>query len=253
MIGGVVFILGIYFWGRRGRNRHRSSLNADWQEPAPELLDEELTRLDQALTTPDPLPELETRLTAEERPAPPRGSKNLEAKSKSAGRPKGSSPAPASPTASATPEKPAPAEEKIIQIYVVAHDGESIHGTALREAAEAAGFSYGAMRIFHYLDEAHPEQPVFSLANILEPGWFDLDALEEFSTPGVTLFLQLPGPMDGLEAFDRMLGAAESLAHALNAELRDRSRSVLSKQTAEHIREEIREYKRRQRLAGRQH
>jgi len=65
----------------------------------------------------------------------------------------------------------------------------------------------------------------------------------------VTLFAQLPGPREGLETFSLMLSAAERLAALLNGELQDETHSDLSRQTIEHIREEITEHSRQVRLA----
>jgi len=52
----------------------------------------------------------------------------------------------------------------------------------------------------------------------------------------------LPGPVDGVEAFDLMMAAARTLAQSLGAELLDESGSTLSIQRERYIREEIIQY-----------
>ena len=159
-------------------------------------------------------------------------------------------------TATAVAKAPAarpapPPEDKIIVIYIMPPPGGRFAGNAVRRAVETAGLSHGNMSIFHRLvdpDNADSDA-VFSLANSVEPGTFDLDRLEDFSTPGLTLFMQLPGPLNGITALDSLLAAAHIIATELHGELRDQSRSVLSKQTIEHLHAEIIEYQRRQRLA----
>ena len=142
-------------------------------------------------------------------------------------------------------------EDKIIMIYIMSPPGGRFTGNDVRRAVEAAGLRYGNMSIFHRLldPDNQDSDAVFSLANSVEPGTFDLDTLEDFSTPGLTLFMQLPGPLNGITALDSLLAAAHIVATELHGELRDQSRSVLSKQTIEHLHSDIIEYQRRQRLA----
>lgn len=144
-----------------------------------------------------------------------------------------------------------PPEDKIIVIYIMSPPGGRFTGNDVRRAVETAGLRYGNMSIFHRLldPDNQDSDAVFSLANSVEPGTFDLDTLEDFSTPGLTLFMQLPGPLNGITALDSMLAAAHIVATELHGELRDQSRSVLSKQTIEHLHSDIIEYQRRQRLA----
>ena len=71
------------------------------------------------------------------------------------------------------------------------------------------------------------------------PGTFSPDDMEFFLTPGVTLFLQLPGPVDGVEAFDDFVHTAERLAVELGGELRDEKRCVLTHQALMQVRESI--------------
>ena len=70
------------------------------------------------------------------------------------------------------------------------------------------------------------------------------------SSPGLTFFMRLPGPIDGKNAFDDMLSAAESVASFLGGELRDERRSVLTRQTTDHMRERIMEFRRQSQLAA---
>ncbi len=57
--------------------------------------------------------------------------------------------------------------------------------------------------------------------------------------PGISLFMVLPGPIEGVEAFDQMIAAARTLAQSLNGELLDESGSTLSIQRERYMREEI--------------
>lgn len=72
---------------------------------------------------------------------------------------------------------------------------------ALREA----GLRHGRFGIFHRSTSPIDDSPLFSVASLTEPGSFDLTSLRTDVYQGVSLFLGLPGPGDGLEAFDAML------------------------------------------------
>jgi cell division protein ZipA len=84
---------------------------------------------------------------------------------------------------------------------------------------------------------------------MLEPGTFDLQAMEAFSTRGLVLFLQLPAAIDAVKAFDAMVAAARSLAGSLQGSVYDATHSVLTRQTISHLREDIIDYQLRQRVA----
>jgi cell division protein ZipA len=86
---------------------------------------------------------------------------------------------------------------------------------------------------------------LFSMTNMVAPGTFDLDAMDEFSTPGVSLFMMLPIKADSIKTFDLMADTAQAIAQTLHGELKDQQRSAMTRQTLEHYRQRIREYERK--------
>jgi cell division protein ZipA len=145
---------------------------------------------------------------------------------------------PVAETGSGSPE-PA-AKERVFALYVLAPAGVPFRGTMLHDALDAAGLEYGDMQIFHRLESSGDrEQVQFSVANIREPGTFDPAGMDQFTTDGIVLFLQLPGPADAVRAFDAMVEAARKLADSLDATVRDATHSVLTNQTISHMREEV--------------
>jgi cell division protein ZipA len=85
---------------------------------------------------------------------------------------------------------------------------------------------------------------VFSMANLTKPGWFDKDAWNTMETIGVTLFMTLPGPIPGLDAWDSMMATARRLAELLHADILDQSRKDFSREHSTRIRDELRAYDR---------
>lgn len=140
---------------------------------------------------------------------------------------------------------------KIITLHVVGSapgaPDRHLDGQALLSAFEQRGYTFGEMNIFHSM---HNGKTVFSVAKMVEPGWFDPEDINSFSTPGITLILQLPGPVAADTAFEVLLSEAFDIAEELGGTVLDGDRSTLSKQTAQHMREGIYEYMHRQKYFG---
>ena len=105
----------------------------------------------------------------------------------------------------------APIPDKIVTLYLRARDNHRIAGVDLLDAALKSGMVFGNQDIFHRQLEGDP-RPVFSMADLTNPGTFDRQAWNTFETKGVTLFMTLPGPLSALDAWDAMLGTSRRLA-----------------------------------------
>ena len=139
-----------------------------------------------------------------------------------------------------------PVVEQVISILVTANDSQGFYGTQLLKLVEACGLVHGEMDIFHrFEDGLRLGKTQFSMANMMEPGTFDLKEMNHLHTPGVVFFLGLPTAQDSMQAFDYMLETAQCLATNLGGEVLDEQRSVMRPQTIEHCRQQIREFERR--------
>lgn len=133
----------------------------------------------------------------------------------------------------------APAEQKIVTLRVVARGKTAFAGDELVLGLRGIGMRHGKFGIFHRYEGTIEDEVVFSVASLVEPGSFDLSNIKEQQIPGISIFMVLPGPMDGAEAFDLMTTSARALSQSLNAELLDESGSTLSIQRERYLREEI--------------
>jgi cell division protein ZipA len=135
--------------------------------------------------------------------------------------------------------------EKIVTLYIAARAGEKLRGPDIVVAAEKTGLAYGHMNIFHRLVEGHPERgPVFSVANIIKPGGFDMATIQSLETPAIAFFLTLPAPVPALDAWETMLPTAQRMAELLDGVLLDESRNALGRQRIQHLRDELRAWDR---------
>jgi cell division protein ZipA len=140
-----------------------------------------------------------------------------------------------------------PPIEKIWQdVYVInlmARPGHDLQGATLLASLMALGFKFGEMDIFHRHEDLNGKGEVlFSMINMVKPGTFNPYRMEQFDTPGVSLFMQLPLRSNAAFAFEHMLQAADQLASDLDAMLTDMDRSPLSDETIARYRHELAAY-----------
>ncbi|MCJ8167902.1 cell division protein ZipA [Atopomonas sediminilitoris] len=252
MVIGLVVIAGILFDGwrrmRGGRNKLRFNLDHSAAD-LPEVGDAEL--LGPARTRRDPIePELdEDHLPALRagREEPHQGDLKLD------------EPVPVlmnsvddssdetdAPAAKEKTLADLPPVEEVLVINVISRDEEGFKGPELLQNILESGLRFGEMDIFHRHESmAGHGDVLFSMANGVKPGTFDLDDFDHFRTRAVSFFLGMPGPRHPKQAFDVMLAAARKLSSELNGELKDEQRSVLTAQTIEHYRLRIMEFERR--------
>jgi cell division protein ZipA len=137
--------------------------------------------------------------------------------------------------------------QRIVTLFVAARAGHVFHGDDIAVAAEKVGLDFGAMSIFHRLVDGRPEAgPVFSVANMLKPGSFDMAALESLETPGLSFFMTLPAPVPALDGWDMLLPAAQRMAELLDGLVLDEDRNSLTRQRIGQLRDELRAFDREQ-------
>jgi cell division protein ZipA len=137
-------------------------------------------------------------------------------------------------------------DEAVFVINIMARDGKVIHGAILLQELSALGFKFGEMDIFHrHVDAAGKGPVIFSLANMVKPGTFDVDYMEQFQTPGVSLFMMIPCAGEASRNYNMMLNAAERIANGIDALLLDVSRNPLTPQTIQHDKAIILEFERK--------
>ncbi|WP_370309101.1 cell division protein ZipA C-terminal FtsZ-binding domain-containing protein [Sinimarinibacterium flocculans] len=119
----------------------------------------------------------------------------------------------------------APVEEKIVALLIAEREGTAIFGERIHAALQAQGLQFGDRKIYHRI--AHGA-PVFSVASLIKPGHLDPAQRREFSTPGLSVFMVLPGPTAPEEAIADMFLTARALARELNADVYDSNREPLT-------------------------
>jgi cell division protein ZipA len=242
---GVLLVIVVYLVSRAQRPHNRHIPLDDYEEDIsdvrlivrdePEDLGAELDR-ELAELTSQVREESEERGAAE-KPAPARAEK------------------PARPTPTRKPPRkphkgdrkkvsvPAQEPELIIVLHVAVPAQRRIHGAELRVAFDTVGLEFGDMDIYHRYSEVNgARRQLFSVANMIKPGTLRDEDLDDMETPGVSLFMRLPGPLRPLDALDEMLDVSRKLAAELDAQVLAENRIPLTQQLTEHMRDRVRSF-----------
>ncbi|MGM0430732.1 MAG: cell division protein ZipA [Pseudomonadota bacterium] len=137
--------------------------------------------------------------------------------------------------------------ESVPEEVIALHVKGPVQGAVLLQMMTELGCKFGELGIFHrYENTAGTGPMIFSVANMFNPGTFDLDNMENFETDGVAFFMALPMKFDGQQAFNMMLNAAKKLATEIpQGQVLDGQRQLLTRQSIHEARQRIREFERK--------
>ena len=144
------------------------------------------------------------------------------------------------------PAIPAP-PKMTVALTVIAPRGQSFKGAAIQTAAHELGFQFSALGLFDYGPEDDSD-PVFSMAHLRKPGSFELKTLDDLVTPGLLLFMNLPGSLEEMQALEQLVVTADQLAQKLGGMICDERRNRLTNQGLMHLRGEVAEFQRQRRI-----
>ena len=134
-----------------------------------------------------------------------------------------------------------------VLLTVTASQGRSFRGSQILEVFKELDLRLSKMGVFDCF-KGDQEKPVLGIGHLREPGTFALDSIETLLTPGLLLFMHLPGPLGAVAAVDFMLAIARRLAQKLDGNVCDERRNKMTAQSINHLRSEAVEFERQLRL-----
>ncbi len=132
-------------------------------------------------------------------------------------------------------------KDDFIFLRIVAKEGHEFRGLKILIATKTTEMKFGNMNIFHHHGSGanYSDKPIFSLANMYEPGEFNLQEMESFSTEGLVVYMSLPSPLGADESLELMLKTSQRIAEQLEGELRDASNHVLDEEKIHALRDKV--------------
>jgi len=133
-----------------------------------------------------------------------------------------------------------PAVDDVIAVYVLAEkDGPLLTGDKILSASYALHLAHGDMKIFHRYAESSEKEILFSMANIQEPGWFDIENINQLETHGMSFFMQANLLENPSRVLDDMLICAHRMATMLDATLCNSQRQPLDEESTSLLRDKV--------------
>ena len=132
-----------------------------------------------------------------------------------------------------------------ILLTVTAPPARPFRGASILLAAQELKLKLHKNGVFDYFPGGELKgRPVFSIAHLREPGTFALDSIGKLSTPGLLLFMQLPGAVAPVKGVDMMIQTARQLAQRLGGTLCNERRERMTAQGFIKLRNDAAEFER---------
>ncbi|MGB5396769.1 MAG: cell division protein ZipA C-terminal FtsZ-binding domain-containing protein [Gammaproteobacteria bacterium] len=214
LLAGILFIAVLYFMGRQRRRNDTYSDGSEFEDDLPQISARDLDDIDEGVGNVRVVTRFDDDEVLDDFSAEPPEAQQPDQQKKSPQQ---------------TTEKASASPDDLVTLYLMAKD-ELLSGDMINSAAYANGLTFGEMNIFHRLDEN--EVPLYSLANMMEPGNFDPKDIHKLRTRGLVLFIQLAHLKYPVDALHDMLRCAYRMADMIEARLCNDKRQPLTEQDA---------------------
>ena len=129
--------------------------------------------------------------------------------------------------------------DDVIAVFILADQEQApIKGEQILSASYALNLQHGDMKIFHRHSDAD-NSVLFSMANVFEPGWFELEQINQLETRGITFFMQVNRLDEPADVLDEMLICAHRMSTMLSASLCNAHRQPLDEASTRLLREKV--------------
>jgi len=125
--------------------------------------------------------------------------------------------------------------ELVFALILKAAEGKTFKGHDFMPILLSQGLRHGDMGIFHrHMGQGKTASVLYSVANAINPGTFDIKNIQNFETPAFAFFMTVPGPKDPMVAYEGMVKTIKLLKQELDGQILDETKSVFTEQTYHH-------------------
>ncbi|PCI70372.1 MAG: hypothetical protein COB38_07465 [Gammaproteobacteria bacterium] len=123
-------------------------------------------------------------------------------------------------------------EEKVYSLIIQAPKNHLYKGSDLMPLFLSQGLKFGEMNIFHRYEHMGKNrgEVIVSLANAVEPGTFNLEKIESFTTPALAIFSTFSGSAEYINHYKNLVKTAEFLVKELSGKILDKSGNVYTQE-----------------------
>lgn len=134
-------------------------------------------------------------------------------------------------------------ETEVLVLHVHANNNAIFNGLELTNSLEQHGLRFGDMGIYHrHSDPSGTGKVLFSVANMVKPGTFDIGHIDGFETPGISFFMTLPCYGEPEQNFKLMLQTAQQIADELGGLVLDDARAMMTPSRLDEYRERVKAF-----------
>ena len=131
-----------------------------------------------------------------------------------------------------TERKQAKTPQQVV-LFIAANEGKMLSGDQINTVLSKYQLSFGEMDLFHYpIEDNGVPSKLFSIANGVEPWTLNPDDLAGSETPGLSVMMQLPSPIDDRDAIEILVSTTQLIAKDLGGQLKNNAQEIFSKQDA---------------------
>lgn len=132
-------------------------------------------------------------------------------------------------TATAQERKQAVTPRQVV-LFIAADEGKMLSGNKIMETLPQYHLKFGEMDLFHYpIEDDGVPSKLFSIANGIKPWTLNPEDLKDAETPGLSVMMQLPTPLDDIDAIEILVSTTQMIATDLGGSLKNGEQEPFSK------------------------
>lgn len=142
-------------------------------------------------------------------------------------------------TSESAPAAAPAGDQKTVALIIAPTEEKDIRGPQIHAALSEQGLSFGEGEVYH---RRIGGKSIYSVSSLLKPGKLVPSEADAFSTKGLTVVLDLPGPVNSAIAFDDFIDTAKALATGMELDIFDAAGNRVDEAVADKLKQEVEDW-----------